>query len=215
MHAGCAQEILVRFFSYFQVLFFVAFSAVFSEKRTIKAVFPLKYVKLRAQSMQIEKNRVVSLTYNLTLENGEIVDTATEEAPFVFIHGIGHTLPHFDKNLDTLKSGDTFSFSIEAEDAYGVSNDDFIVKIPRSVFNGPNVPADIIKEGNTVPMQDQEGRPMQGTILSFDDNEVEMDFNHPLADEKLHFEGTILNVREATSEELDHGHVHGPGGHHH
>lgn len=165
--------------------------------------------------MQIEKNKVVSLTYTLTLDNGEVVDTATEDSPFVFIHGIGQTLPHFDMNLNELQSGDSFSFSLEAENAYGISNDEFIVKIPKSVFSGPNVPADILQVGNTVPMQDQEGRPMQGTILSIGENEVEMDFNHPLADEKLHFTGNIISVREATSEELDHGHVHGPGGHHH
>ena len=66
--------------------------------------------------MQIEKNRVVSLTYTLTLQNGDVVDTATEETPFVFIHGIGQTLPHFDKGLDNLKAGDSFEFDITVSD---------------------------------------------------------------------------------------------------
>ena len=161
--------------------------------------------------MQIEKNRVVSLTYTLTLQNGDVVDTATEETPFVFIHGIGQTLPHFDKGLDNLKAGDSFEFDITAENAYGVSNDEFIVTIPRDVFSGPNV----VQVGNMVPMQDQNGNPMNGVILSFTDESVEIDFNHPLADEALNFKGNIVSVREALAEELSHGHVHGAGGHDH
>lgn len=165
--------------------------------------------------MQVAKNRVVTLTYTLTIENGEVVDTATEDAPFVFIHGIGQTLPHFDNNLNELKAGDAFEFLISAENAYGLSNDEYIVQIPRSVFAGPEVPADILQVGNVVPMQDQNGHPMNGVILSISDETVEMDFNHPLADKDLNFSGNIISVREATQEELDHGHVHGPGGHHH
>ncbi len=165
--------------------------------------------------MQIEKNKVVSLTYTLTLQNGEVVDTATEETPFVFIHGIGQTLPHFDKNLDSLKAGDNFEFMITAENAYGVSNQEYVVSIPRDVFSGPNVPADILQIGRMVPMQDQNGHPMNGMILSFNDQTVEIDFNHPLADEDLNFKGSIISVREASPEEISHGHVHGEGGHHH
>ena len=165
--------------------------------------------------MQIEKNKVVSLTYTLTLQNGDIADTATIETPFVFIHGIGATLPHFDSNLANLKAGDTFSFDLSAENAYGVSNTDFKVNVPREVFNGPDVSADVLQIGNMVPMQDNYGNPMTGIILSFDDNDVLIDFNHPLADQSLNFKGNILSVREASEEELAHKHVHGPGDHHH
>ncbi len=165
--------------------------------------------------MQIGKNKVVSLTYTLTLQNGDIADTATQEEPFTFIHGIGGTLPHFDTNLQNLKVGETFDFNIEAENAYGISNDDYIVSIPKEVFSGPEVPKDILQIGNMVPMQDNNGNPMNGIILSFDDKEVQIDFNHPLADENLNFKGEILSIREATQDELDHGHVHGVGGHQH
>ncbi len=165
--------------------------------------------------MQIDKNKVVSLTYTLTLQNGEVADTATAESPFVFIHGIGQTLPHFDNNLSGLSAGDSFTFDIEAENAYGLSNEDYKVSIPRSVFSGPEVPADILQVGNMVPMQDNHGNPMNGIILGFDDNEVKLDFNHPLADQKLTFTGSIISVREASAEEQAHGHVHGEGGHHH
>jgi FKBP-type peptidyl-prolyl cis-trans isomerase SlyD len=165
--------------------------------------------------MQVDKNRVVTLTYTLTLENGETIDSATAESPFVFIHGIGQTLPHFDSNLKDLLAGDAFEFSITAENAYGISSEEYIVKLPRTIFSGPEVPADILQVGNVVPMQDQEGHPMNGIILDFNDENVIMDFNHPLADKNLTFKGNIISVREATEDELNHGHVHGPGGHHH
>jgi FKBP-type peptidyl-prolyl cis-trans isomerase SlyD len=165
--------------------------------------------------MQIEKNKVVSLTYTLTLDNGEVADTATLESPFVFIHGIGQTLPQFDLQLSGLKPGDAFEFDIDAENAYGISNEAYKIHVPRNVFEGPDVPADLLEVGNMVPMQDDQGNPMNGIILSIDDNSVLIDFNHPLSDQKLHFKGDIISLREATAEELAHGHVHGDGGHHH
>lgn len=165
--------------------------------------------------MQVGKNKVVTLTYTLTIKDGEVVDTATMEQPFVFIHGVGQTLPQFESNLENLKAGESFDFSIDAENGYGLSNEDFKVKLNREVFSGPNVPADILEVGRVVPMQDQDGNPMQGTILSFDESTVLIDFNHPLADQNLNFKGEIVNVRDASAEELDHGHVHGPGGHQH
>lgn len=165
--------------------------------------------------MQINKHKVVTLTYTLTLDNGNIADATSDDQPFVFIHGIGQTLPLFEQNLENLISGDEFEFRIDAANGYGFSNDEYKVNIPREVFNAPGVPADVVQIGNMVPMQDQEGNPMNGTILSFDDTNVLIDFNHPLADEDLTFKGKVISVREATPEELDHGHVHGPGGHHH
>lgn len=165
--------------------------------------------------MQVEKNKVVSLTYTLTLDNGEIADTATKESPFVFIHGIGQTLPHFDSGLNGLKAGDSFEFDIDPENAYGVSREDFKIHIPREVFSGPDVPADVLEVGRMIPMQDEQGRPMNGIILHFDEEKVLMDFNHPLSDQRLHFKGDIISLRDATPEELAHGHVHGEGGHHH
>ncbi len=165
--------------------------------------------------MQIGNNKVVTLTYTLTIKSGEVVDTATSDQPFVFIHGIGQTLPLFESNLMDLKAGDEFDFSIDAENGYGLSNDEFKVNIPKEVFSGPEVPADILQIGRMVPMQDQDGNPMNGVILGFDDTTVQIDFNHPLADQELNFKGAIVSVRDASAEELDHGHVHGPGGHHH
>lgn len=165
--------------------------------------------------MNIQKNRVVSLSYTLTLANGEVADSTTEQDPFVFIHGIGQTLEAFDRNLEGLKAGDSFEFLLSAEEGYGVSDAEAVVSIPASVFQGPDVPEGILQVGNMIPMQDQMGNPLHGRVVSFNDEVVTMDFNHPLADQSLNFTGTIVEVRDASAEELDHGHVHGPGGHHH
>ena len=160
----------------------------------------------------IAPNKVVSLSYTLMLNSGELADEATADQLLVFIHGIGQTLPAFDDQLDGLSVGDTFSFTLSAEDGYGESSPNYVVEIPKNIFEGPDVPDDILEIGATLPMQDQDGNPMDGVVLEIGDDTVTMDFNHPLAGEALGFSGTVLDIREATQEELDHGHVHGEGG---
>ena len=88
----------------------------------------------------------------------------------------------------------------------------FIVDIPKNIFEGPDVPKDILQVGASLPMQDQEGNPMDGTVMEIGDETVKMDFNHPLAGEALNFKGSVVAIRDASQEELDHGHVHGEGG---
>lgn len=163
----------------------------------------------------IAPNCVVGVSYTLTLSNGEVADFAEESNPLMFIHGIGQTLPAFDENLNGLKVGEGFTFSLSAEEGYGNHDSNWIINLPRSVFQGDDIPEDLLEVGAMLPMQDQEGNPLDGKVVSFDDNTVTMDFNHPLAGQALTFTGKVISVREATSEELDHGHVHGPGGHHH
>lgn len=165
--------------------------------------------------MQISPNKVVSLSYTLKLSSGEVADQTSEELPFTFIHGVGQTLASFDQNLEGLKAGDSFNFSLTSEEAYGNKEVGNIVELPKKIFSGPDVPPDLLTIGNLIPMQDQDGNPMDGRLMEVLDETVKMDFNHPLAGEALHFEGNIIEVREATADELDHGHVHGPGGHHH
>lgn len=166
-------------------------------------------------NMNISANKVVGITYKLTLDSGEIADEATLEHPFVFIHGIGQTLEAFDKNLEGLSLNSEFSFSLSAKEGYGENNERMVIDIPKSTFDGPDVPADILTVGNMIPMQDQEGNPLNGIILEIGGDSVKMDFNHPLADQRLHFSGKVISIRDATESELGHGHVHGPGGHEH
>ena len=165
--------------------------------------------------MKIEKNRVVSISYTLTLKNGAVADEVNAEHPFTFLFGIGQTLPAFDENLTGLEEGADFDFNISADQGYGEYNDKWVIAVPRDLFLGEDVPHDLIEVGNLVPMQDEHGNAMEGKVVTFDDNTVTMDFNHPLAGEALNFKGKVEKVRSASPEELDHGHVHGPGGHHH
>lgn len=163
--------------------------------------------------MKIAKNTVVALTYELKLDDGELVDAATSDKLFSFIHEAGQTLPAFDSNLAGLSAGDSFSFKIAASEGYGEYNQDFVRQLDASIFT--NAPKDILFIGSVLPMMDQEGNPLEGEILEITDEYFTIDFNHPLAGEDLNFSGKVFEVRPATNEELDHGHVHGPHGHHH
>jgi len=135
----------------------------------------------------------------------------------VFLYGVGSLIPEFENNLHGKKAGDTFDFSIAAENAYGDHSEENIVMIPLNVFQDESgkVNESEIYVGALVPMSDNEGNHMRGQIREMDSEFVKMDFNHPLSGQDLHFSGEILDVRAATSDELSHGHVHGPGGHHH
>lgn len=175
----------------------------------------LRYILNSMSNLPVAPNHVVSISYTLSLADGEVADFAEADEPLVFIHGIGQTLEAFDARLEGLNVGDGFSFQLPAEEGYGMHTDEWIVELPKSVFGGDDIPADLLQLGAMLPMQDQDGNPMDGEVIEIGDDTVKMDFNHPLAGEALHFTGTILAVRVATAEELDHGHVHGEGGHHH
>ncbi len=161
--------------------------------------------------MKIEKHKVVTVTYILKEndENGEIIDMATAESPFSFIFGIGTIIKGFEDNLMGLEPGDDFRFTVNAENAYGNYRSDLVTDIPRSVFaqNGIDTP-EILQKGNIIPMQDENGNQFEAIIKDFNDQTVTMDFNHPLAGKNLYFTGKVLEVRDATPEELQHGHVH-------
>lgn len=163
--------------------------------------------------MQITKHSVVGVAYVLKLKNGEIADQTDASSPFVFIHGIGQTIPAFDQNLEGKKVGEAFEFTIAAAEGYGEYSAQLLVDVPRDIFLG--APAGTLEVGKTVPMQDNQGNPLFGVVSELMPDKVKMDFNHPLAGEDLYFSGTVVEVRPATAEELSHGHVHGPGGHHH
>ena len=170
--------------------------------------------------MKIEQNKVVTLTYELRIkdENGEqnLIETATEEQPMVFIYGMSGLPEQFEDSLQGLNTGDTFDFTLESEEGYGEYNNDAVVDLPKNVFEvDGSVPNDMLEEGNYIPMADSEGNQLQGRVVEVGDDTVKMDFNHPLAGKDLYFKGKVQDVRDASQEELDHGHVHGPGGHHH
>ncbi len=179
----------------------------------------LKKCNTKIYQMKISQNKVVSLTYELKLndENGELVQKVEKEKPFVYLFGIGGLLPVFEKSLEGLGVGDSFSFGLTAEDGYGQRNEEAIVALDKKIFEiEGKIDEEMIQVGRVIPMQNEQGQPLNGLVLSITDDKITMDFNHPLAGQNLHFTGEILEVREATEEELSHGHAHGPDdGHHH
>ncbi len=168
--------------------------------------------------MTIDTNSVVTLNYKLSNhKTGEKIEETTSENPMVFLYGVGSLIPEFEENLHGKQTGDAFDFSIAASNAYGEQSDDNVVMIPLSVFHDEsgNINEQDIYVGALVPMSDNEGNQMRGQVREINSEFVKMDFNHPLSGQDLHFTGEILDVRQATEDELAHGHVHGPGGHHH
>ncbi|MBI2721718.1 MAG: FKBP-type peptidyl-prolyl cis-trans isomerase [Bacteroidetes bacterium] len=170
--------------------------------------------------MQITEDKVVSVSYNLTAskDNGpeELIEQTTTDRPFAFLFGYGGVLPDFETNLASKQKGDKFDFKVTAKNGYGSFEKDYLVKVDKTAFmvDGKFDDARVIV-GEDIEMNDAEGNQLVGRVLQITDSFVEMDFNHPLAGYDLHFIGEVLDIRNASKEELEHGHVHGPGGHHH
>jgi FKBP-type peptidyl-prolyl cis-trans isomerase SlyD len=170
--------------------------------------------------MTISEDKVVTVNYYLTAsrdnEAEELIEETTKDHPFTFLFGYGGVLPEFESNLEGKQKGDKFDFRIVSKNGYGDYEKDYVVQIDRASFEIDGKFDDVrVKVGNDVEMSDSEGNPLIGRVKAITDKSVEMDFNHPLAGYDLHFIGEVLDIREATAEELEHGHVHGPGGHHH
>lgn len=165
--------------------------------------------------MNIEKNAFVSLVYELRTENsnGPLVEKTTTDRPLRFVFGSGRMLEKFEQNIAGLTVGSKFDFTLASADAYGEINKEAIVDIPKNVFvvNG-QLREDLLVLGGRVPMMGAGGQRMDGIVLEVTDDTVKMDFNHPLAGEDLHFSGEVIEVREATAEELIGGEHHGCGG---
>jgi FKBP-type peptidyl-prolyl cis-trans isomerase SlyD len=164
--------------------------------------------------MKIESQHVVSLTYDLYVNQQDgteaLVESATQEQPLTFLYGAGQMLPRFEEHLSTLSTGDSFDFKLSAEDAYGEYNDEAVANLPKEMFDGTDMP----EVGAVLPLQDNQGNRFQGQVVSVVEDSVIVDLNHPMAGQELHFKGGIINVRPANPEELSHGHAHGPDGHH-
>jgi len=172
----------------------------------------------KIRRMKVGKNKVVTLTYQLRLDNeeGDIIQTIEKNRPFVHLFGVGTLLPAFEENLSGLSAGDRFGFHLPSDKAYGESSDEGIVELEKELFEIDGLfDEEMFAIGKMVAMQDENGHPIDGRVLAIKDKTVVMDFNHPLAGQNLYFSGQILEVREASEEEISHGHVHGNGGHHH
>ena len=160
--------------------------------------------------MQITKQLVASIEYTLTDDSGEVIDTSKERGPMAYLHGTGGLIPGLEAELEGKQAGDEFKVRIAPEKGYGLRNDEMVQDIPRT-----DLPADLdIQPGMQFQTQSPTGMAVV-TVVAVNGDQVKMDGNHPLAGVALNFEVKIVEVREPTAEELEHGHVHGPGGHNH
>ena len=165
--------------------------------------------------MKITANKSVSAEYELYVdgENGEkeLMEKATAEQPLSFIFGVGMMLPKFEENIFGLASGEKFDFTINVEDAYGPYEDENVLDLDRSIFEIDGKLDDtMIYAGNVVPLMDSEGHRLNAQVVEVTDTHVKVDLNHPLAGETLHFKGSVIEVREASDEEL--ASIYGGGG---
>jgi FKBP-type peptidyl-prolyl cis-trans isomerase SlyD len=170
--------------------------------------------------MKAAKDKVVAVAYTLRVDDGvgeqTVYEIVEEASPFYFLFGYQNVLPKFEESLCGKVEGDTFSVFIDFENAYGDYDDTKKVIIPKANFKEEGKKnKDLLHVGTVIPMKDDEGNRMWGEIMKVDYFGVHMDFNSPLADYDLYFEGKIISIREAQAVEIEYGHVHGPDGHHH
>lgn len=156
----------------------------------------------------ITKDQVVSLQYTLRDDAGNVLDASNGNA-LVYLHGHNNIIPGLEKELNGMKAGDKKKVTVGPDDAYGQYDPELKFALPREQFADQAPQA-----GMMVQLQSQQGQ-IIARIENVDDKQVQLDANHPLAGQTLHFEVEVAEIREATSEELSHGHPHGPGGHHH
>ncbi|MDY9919823.1 FKBP-type peptidyl-prolyl cis-trans isomerase 2 [Proteiniphilum saccharofermentans] len=156
--------------------------------------------------MQISDNKYVTVTYDLNVGEGEereLMERATAQQPLEFIFGTNSMLEAFENQLRGLSQGDKFSFRLTPEEAYGDYDDTKVLELPKNIFEiDGKIDGEVLFEGNTLPMMDSSGNRLMGSVVSIGDEVVTMDFNHPLAGEIMHFEGTVMGVREASVEEI-------------
>jgi FKBP-type peptidyl-prolyl cis-trans isomerase SlyD len=154
--------------------------------------------------MQIANNAVVAIDYTLRDTEGEVIDASPEGQPLQYLHGAGNIIPGLEKALEGREAGDDVDVSIAPEDAYGERDDRLQQDVPRSMFEG----VDNIEAGMRFQAQTQSGTQVV-TVAAVSGDQVTVDANHPLAGQTLNFKVKVSDVREASEEEIEHGHVHG------
>lgn len=158
--------------------------------------------------MKVENNKVVAVSYKLEVE-GKIADQSAPGSPLEYIHGTGMLLPKFEAALAGKEPGDGFDFVLSPDDGYGRYDPSYKIDLPKTAFavNG-QIREDLLVVGRTIPMLNQAGQVVQGTVAEVSEGAVTMDFNHPMAGKTLHFTGQVESVRDASDKELTEG-LHG------
>ena len=160
--------------------------------------------------MQIANHKVVSIHYTLTNDEGDVLDSSKGQEPLAYLHGFGNIISGLENALSGRSQGDKFTVSIAPAEGYGERDNEMVQSVPKSAFQG----VDEILPGMQFQAQSPDGMQLV-TVIDVDGDEVILDGNHPMAGMTLNFDVEVTEIRDATAEELEHGHVHGPGGHHH
>jgi FKBP-type peptidyl-prolyl cis-trans isomerase SlyD len=159
----------------------------------------------------ITADKAVAIHFTLTLDSGEVVDSSDGQAPMFYLHGHGNIVPGLEQALEGKAVGEKLTVVVPPEDGFGERHPAGVQEVPRSDF-----PEDIeFYVDMQLAFEGDEGQVAPGWVKQFTDDVVTIDLNHPQAGECLHFDVEIKEIRDATPEELEHGHPHGPGGHHH
>jgi FKBP-type peptidyl-prolyl cis-trans isomerase SlyD len=162
--------------------------------------------------MTIQKDKVVTMHYHLTnSDDGQVLDSSRGSDPLIYLHGTGSIISGLEQELAGLDVGATKTVRVAAADAYGDYDEEMVQTLPREEFTG----IDNLEVGMRLQAQDQDGNTFDVHVAQLDGDTVVIDGNHPLAGMPLTFEIEIVAIRDATAEELRHGHAHGEGGHHH
>jgi len=160
--------------------------------------------------MIVDKAKAVSFHYTLRNDLGEQMETSREQNPMSYLHGANNIIVGLEKAMQGHSVGDEFVVTVEPEEAYGVRNEKNIQRVPLKRLKGIGK----IQVGQILNLQTNQGQ-VQVTVLKVGRFNVDVDGNHPLAGERLTFEVEVVDIRDATEEEIEHRHVHGPGGHQH
>jgi FKBP-type peptidyl-prolyl cis-trans isomerase SlyD len=160
--------------------------------------------------MQITSGKVVSIDYTLTDDEKRVIDTSEGGEPLTYLHGVGQLIPGLEKELEGKTEGAAFLVRIAPEEGYGLRDDAKMAVIPLDRIDG----ASDLEVGSQLSAS-KDGVEQVVTVMKIENGMVTIDANHPLAGVTLHFDVTVRGVRAATPDELDHGHVHGPGHEHH
>lgn len=160
--------------------------------------------------MKINNNSVASFHYTLKNDAGETLDSSAGQEPMSYLHGAGNIVPGLEKEMEGKSIGDSFSVVVSAAEGYGELDEELKQELPKSMFTG----VDNIEAGMEFQAQTEHGQQIIA-VTKVEGDTVTVDGNHPLAGQSLHFDVEVTDIREASQEELEHGHVHGPGGHHH
>jgi FKBP-type peptidyl-prolyl cis-trans isomerase SlyD len=160
--------------------------------------------------MQIAQNSVVTLHYTLKDNDGNIIDQS-DDGSFLYLHGAMNIIPGLENALAGKSAGDELSVKVSPEEGYGEKDPQRIQEVPKEMFENSAE----IQPGVQFHAQGPDGNPVVVTVVEVKDEAVVIDANHALAGVDLNFEVKVVDVREASAEEIEHGHVHGPGGHHH